>query len=334
MGQLISIPGYKLLELYRRKRLSIRKIAKLYNCDARTIHRKLLLYNIKTRSPSEAATKIFISKSKLKYYYIHKKLSTHKIAKIYNCDDFTIFKKLRAYEVKIRTKSEAISKYKKYNFNNNIKEKAYMIGFRLGDLYVERIYHLIIIRCSSTYQEQIKLIKNLFIKYGHIRINKTNRLSGERNIINICCHLNESFEFLLPKIDEIPGWIRQSRRLFLPFLAGYTDAEGWIGFYNGKYGKRPKFQIATYDKNILKQIWANLQKLKIVCPEVRLVRAKSKEYRQNKDCWRLDISRHESLLKVLNLLEPYIKHLRKRSSIKKVKLNITQRLHARNFIYH
>ena len=318
MGKLIRIPKYKLVYLYKIRRLSVRKIAEKYNCDGRTIHRKLQSFNIKTRSPSEAATKIRISKSKLKYYYFRKRFSTYRIAKIYNCDDFTILKKLRANGIKVRTKSEAISKYKKYNFSGSLKEKAYIIGFRLGDLHVRKVYHLIIIQCSSTYSEQIKLIKNLFSKYGHIRIRKTSRLSGDRIITDICCHLNKSFEFLLSKNDEIPEWVNKNKRLFLPFLAGYTDAEGWIGFYNGRYGKKPMFQIATYDKNILNQIRTNLQKLDIVPQKVRLVRAKSKKYKQNQDFWCLRISRQESLIRVLNFIKPYIKHLRKKRSLNSV----------------
>jgi len=334
MGHYIPIPKYKLIDLYRKQKLSIRKIAKTYNCNGRTIHRKLRAFNIKTRSPSEAATKIHISKSKLKYYYLHKKFSTNKIAKIYNCDDFTIFKKLRAYGIRIRTKSEAISKYPRYDFNGNLKEKAYIIGFRLGDLHVERNCQLIIIRCSSTRLEQIRLIKNLFNKYGHVHIHKTHRLSGKRNIIDIRCHLNKSFDFLLSKIDRIPIWIRRNKRFFISFLAGYTDAEGWIGLANVKRKrKQPVFQISSHDKNILNHIWINLQKLKIICPKPRISQEKSERNKQHQDCWSLRVNKYVSLLKVLDLLEPYIKHPRKKFGIKKVRLNIIRRPYVRNFIY-
>jgi len=334
MGQLIPIPKYKLIDLYKRQKLSIRKIAKIFNCDGRTIHRKLRAFNIKTRSPSEAAIKIHISKSKLKYYYLHKKLSTNKIAKIYNCDDFSILKKLRAYGIRVRTQSEAISKYPKYNFNGSLKEKAYMIGFRLGDLHVERNCQLIIVQCSSTLLEQIRLIKSLFNKYGHVRIYKTHRLSGKRNIIDICCHLNKSFEFLLPKSDRIPNWVRRNKRFFISFLAGYTDAEGWIGLANVKRErKRPVFQISSYDKNILNQIWINLQKLKIICPKARISQEKSEINKQHQDCWSLRVNKYISLLRLLDLLEPYIKHPIKKLGIKKIKSNIIRRPYVRNFIY-
>ena len=294
MGQLIPIPKYKLIELYKRRKLSIRKIAKIYPCHWTTIYRKLRAFNIEIRSPSEAATKIHISKSKLKYYYLHEKLSTCEIAKIYNCDDFTILKKIHAYNIKVRTRSEAISKYPKYNFNGSLREKAYMIGFRLGDLYVERNCQLIIVQCSSTRLEQIRLIKNLFSKYGHIRIRKTHRVFGGRNVIDICCHLNKSFEFLLPKTDRVPEWIRQNKRFFIPFLAGYTDAEGWIGLSDVKRKKKqPAFQVSSYDKNILGQIWINLQKLGVICPKVGLHRPKSKKRKQNQNSWILGVNKYK-----------------------------------------
>ena len=64
MGQFIPIPKYRLVNLYKKQKLALRKIAKMYNCYASTIQRKLRAFNIKTRSPSEAATKIHISKAR------------------------------------------------------------------------------------------------------------------------------------------------------------------------------------------------------------------------------------------------------------------------------
>ena len=143
------------------------------------------------------------------------------------------------------------------DFSGKLIEKAYIIGFRLGDLGVRKIYpnsKTITVASGSTIKEQIDLIDSLFKDYGKVRIK-----TAKNSKINIWVALNESFDFLLSK--EIPVWVERDKKLFLSFLAGFTDAEGNIGIYN----KQAVFQMGNYNKKILLFINKNLNNLGIIC---------------------------------------------------------------------
>jgi len=71
----------------------------------------------------------------LKELYLKKKLSSPKIAERLNCSPTFVRNKLREYGIPIRSLKEALllsntPKYPRYNFNGDLKEKAYLIGFR------------------------------------------------------------------------------------------------------------------------------------------------------------------------------------------------------------
>lgn len=120
----IVIPRNQLEDFYEKQRLSIRKLAKIYNCGATTIQ----------------------------------------LAKIYSCSFKTILNRFREYNIKTRDISEAHLKYPKKDFSGDLIEKAYIIGFRIGDLHVRRYEEngkIILVQCGSTCPEQIILIRNL-----------------------------------------------------------------------------------------------------------------------------------------------------------------------------
>ena len=120
--------------------------------------------------------------------------------------------------------------YQKNDFSGNLREKAYLIGFRLGDLRVRKIWEnseTIHVDCGSTIKEQIELIKNLFKDYGQVWISKPNK----KGKVQMECYLNRTFEFLLSK--KIPEDLLKDKENFFAFLAGFTDAEGTIGISKG-----------------------------------------------------------------------------------------------------
>jgi len=196
----IKISKDQLRDFYERQGLSIRKLAKIYNCGATTIQRKLHKYNIRVR-PS-MSIKINIPKKRLKFLYEKRGRSSTQLAKIYSCSFKTILNRFREYNIKTRDISEAHVKYPKKDFSGDLIEKAYLIGFRIGDLHVRRYEEngkIISVQCASTRPEQIVLIRNLFKRYGYVRAPAPNK----NNIIRIECALNSSFNFLLNKEDKI-----------------------------------------------------------------------------------------------------------------------------------
>ncbi len=131
MSKIIDITEDKLKELYVKKRLSIRKIAKIFNCVPSTIWTKLCQFNIKVRTKSEANKekyRIKISKALLKYLYVDKELDTSELAEKFNCSNTTIVKRLHRYDIPIRRIRINIPRNKLKHLYVNKKKTIYQIA--------------------------------------------------------------------------------------------------------------------------------------------------------------------------------------------------------------
>jgi len=186
MRKRIDITKEKLKELYGVQKLTTYEIAEKFNCCQATIWKSLIRYNIKRRSSHELNSNV-PSKKILVKLYINKKLSTWKIEKLYGYRRGTIHKKLIEYGLKTRSRANSHILFPRKNFSGNLIEKAYLIGFKLGDLGVRKVYpnsETICIASGSTINEQIDLIKSLFEKYGKIWIQKTkyNKINIQTNV--------------------------------------------------------------------------------------------------------------------------------------------------------
>ena len=219
MNKKIEISSFQLNNLYTHQKLNTYQIAKKFNCCQASVWKKLVEFNIPRRTPYELNSNV-PSKDQLIEFYFNKKLSTWQIEKLYGFSRGTIHRKLKEFNIQTRDRADShIINFRK-DFSGNLTEKAYLIGFRLGDLGVRKIYpnsKTITVASGSTIKEQIELIKSLFVEYGKVRIKTT-----KNNKTNIWVALNESFDFLLSK--KIPSWIKGNKNNFLAFLAGFTDA--------------------------------------------------------------------------------------------------------------
>lgn len=319
LKQEIIIPEKKLAGLYLKKKLSTYKIARIYNCDPKTIYKKLKDYKIPTR-PLKI---IKISKNKLDDLYFKKRLSLKKISKLYRCNQVAIFKKMKRYDMNLRTPWETNIKYPRYNFSDDKIEKAYLLGFRAGDLGVRKTSKktgTILVGCNSTKPAQIKLINQLFRNYGPVWIGKKNYL-GVRSIDT---SLNRSFNFLLPKKDKVASWILANKKYFAAYTAGYTDAEGSIGIYRN----RAKFRLGSYDIGILKAINSLFLKRGFKALLTLETKAGFRDKRgviHRGNFWRITINEKASLLFLFNLIGPYLKHSDRIRAMKKAINNIHKR---------
>jgi len=326
--QIIKISKPNLRTLYLDKKLSIKKISEVLNVCKETIKRELERNNITLRSKADAvrlgAQKRRIKKSVLFNLYYKKKLTQKEIARKLKRHNGNICNLMKYYGLKTRKPDFYHTKYKKYNFFGDLREKAYLIGFRLGDLYAKLLpsKKLITVGTTSTKIEQIRLFKKLFGKYGHIWISKK-RDDGNRTFVIL---LNRSFDFLLSKNDFIPEWIQDNKKYFLSFLAGYTDAEGCISIAKNNVAI---FRLGSYDKNIIHQIYINLLKINIICnpPQIHVKKGHIKKdgliYHKNE--WYFFINKKYPLLKLLLLLKPLLKHSKRLRDLKKAEKNIIKR---------
>ncbi len=303
-------------ELYLNKKYSISKIAKELGCGHATIWHRLEECSI----PKRELKRYKIEKQELHNLYSDKKLSQIKIAQRFSCSRWVISNKLTQFRLQKRNASEATIIYERKKFSNNLVEKAYLIGFRLGDLHVKRksIYS-VCINSSTTKQEQIELMSSLFEKYAHVQV------SCSKGVFSFSSILNNTFSFLEPKEDKIEKWILKDNKTFFSFLAGYADAEGNIGVYSG----RARFRLGTYEKNIISQIYEKLNSLSIktnIRLESPIGYQTSSGVKNNGDFWRISINYKDSLLRLFKKLEPYLKHGKRVRDMKNAKENVLQRM--------
>ena len=304
----IDLSKNLLRNLYWNKCLSTYKIAKKLRIGRTTIYSKLIEYGIETR-PKKI---VFISKKELEKLYHEKKMPLSKIAKKYNCSHSIILDKMKKHGIARRNFSEANMIYPKKEFNGNRTKKAYMIGFRLGDLTAERKCNQTFIQMNTTKKEQVELFKKVYGKYGHFHSKKYG------NVFRNNCFLHNSFSFLIPKNDKIEEWILKNKKTFFAFLAGYTDAEG-IGVYDG----RARFRLGSYDKNLLKQTYNKLNSLGICARYVLETKAGTRDC--NQDFWRVSVNEKQSLIKLFSLLKSQLKHEKRINDLKKAEKNILER---------
>jgi predicted DNA-binding protein YlxM (UPF0122 family) len=306
----IVISRNELLNLYSHKKFSTQKIARILGISSCAVYYKLKDMGIETRHKKL----VKVSRRELKKLYLNDQLSCSEIANRLDCGEAAVFQKLRKFKIKTRSLSEAGITYSKKEFLGDNKLKAYMIGFRLGDLNVKtKTGETILVKSNTTKREQLDLIKDIYGKYGHFKA------SQGKSDYCIWCNLGKSFSFLLPKEDKIEDWILNEDIYFLSFLAGYTDAEGNFGVYS----KQARFRIGSYDKNILRQI-ANKLNLFEINAKFNL-EGKAVVGQRNKDFYRVSINDKNSLLKFINLIKADIRHHKRYKDMILCENNILER---------
>lgn len=318
------ITKIELKDLYFRKKLSMLQIADLYGCNHVTIVNRFKEFNLKSRGHLGLRQPITISKERLEILY-NRPLSAKQIAQKIGFSKSGIEKKLKQLHINTRGNLHKIQrKYKKFPFNDSLEEKAYLIGFRLGDLNVYHTNQVVVIRGSTTKPAQAKLIKALFKSYGGVQTS-----IAKRGTIEQCVYLDRSFDFLLPKHDKVEQWIKNCPRCFLSFFAGYFDAEGCVTIHKNSSNSFGGFEIQSYDKNIIQQSWSNLKKLGITCPKPTISKPKgyicSNLVKSNGDTWRLSIFAKKAVWQLLGYFELLLRHGDKRKKLIQVKINLTSR---------
>lgn len=314
-----NLNAEKLQSLYWNDKLSILQIATMYGCAQRTIHNRMLEYDIPRRSLEKP-----LPKDELEKLYIGKKMSTRKIALVYQCAYSHVDKYIRKYKFPIRSLAEAHITTFRAPFSGDLSERAYLLGFRIGDLRVRKVYknsETILVDCGSTRMDIIEHVKNMFEPYGRIWIGKPTKL----NKIQVECSLDESFSYLLPKYQAFPKWTTQNQKTLLSILAGFIDAEGCFSIFgNGQ----AFFSLGNYNKDILLQIATLLDKLKIhfrFFLSSRVGYVSREGYVRNGDYWILQINRKYDLYCFVKKIYPYLRYVRKINDANRVLSNIEER---------
>ncbi len=308
-----------LQNLYVDQGLTTYQIAEKLGFCQGTIWKRLCEYGIKSRLPY---VPVNFSKKQLKSWYIDQKLSTWEIEKRFGYSRGTLYRKLKEFGFQTRNIATSHIRFSREDFSGDILEKAYLVGFRIGDLNVTKCgpkSETIAIKCASTKQGQLELFKNLFSHYGHIIEGKPTK-EGK---INIQANLNPSFSFLLDKRPNSYEWVFKNKKTFFAFLAGFSDAEGSF-FISDNQGR---FALGNYNKNLLLNIKNNLFKFGI--PTLLYTHYRKGRmfngYVSRNHYHILCCGRKVYVLKLLDELFPYLKHPDKLQDAQKVRENILKR---------
>lgn len=272
--------------------------------------------------------KFLIPKDTLVKLYWSQYLSSGRVAAILHCSSDTVRTRMKELGIPLRQGSDARLRYQKFDFSGDFIEKAYMIGFRLGDLniYKKSINSsMIVARCNTTDQTQIELMEKLFSKYGRVTV------SPGANSTNINCYLNMTFDFLLPKSGNVPRWIEKSSYA-AAFMAGYVDAEGNFMLNQN----RARFKLDSYDIGILIWIVNWLNKMGFLVKFRCIARkgdSRGNGITFNCDLWRININEAISLLKFIRYIKPFIKHKTRLEDIITCEQNILERIRNKTVKY-
>jgi intein-encoded DNA endonuclease-like protein len=273
------------------------------------------------------------TETQLRDLYERQHLSTRVIGQLHGCSKSTVVAAMLAYGIRPRPpRLEPV--YPRQSFSGNPLEKAYLIGFRDGDLHVHKANHhdtsrTIVVACASSKQEQIDLIRGLFEPYGRVTVSSTPKQSV------VTCWLNLSFSFLLQKSAQVPDWILDDLNCFPSYLAGYVDAEGYIGVKRATNSSQ--LVLRSGDLGILQCCRAKLIELGVDCPPINLVRSAGERdgsagpvYRR--DYWCLAVYRQASLDRLFAMISPFMRHAKRRRDLMQAWENVRVRLAERSEI--
>ena len=265
-----------------------------------------------------------LTRKLLEELYIKQRLSTWAIEKKLGVSRSHVFSLLKRYQIPTRTISESHIKYRRSDFSGDLPEKAYLTAFAIGDLRVRshngKRSTTISIGCGSTKSAQIKLIEQLFSKYGRV----WKGTPGNRKEVNIEAFVNKSFSFLLPSVRRYK-WCEKSKIHFLSFLAGFTDAEGSFFITNGQ----ARVAWGNYNQQILAFIKKGLLRYSIKSSNLRHDGLKGyvgrDGYARKKNYWHLTVTRKDDVAKFLREIEPFLRHGDKKAALVPLRANLIMR---------
>ncbi|MES2225894.1 MAG: LAGLIDADG family homing endonuclease [Patescibacteria group bacterium] len=275
-------------------------------------------------------SKVLIPEDDLKRLYISEHWSPAKIGDTYGCNSITVRSRLIEAGIPLKTKSAAHTRYPKSDFNGSDIEKAYMLGFRYGDLnvYLPRgKSETIVVRSHSTLAVQGNLFKRLFESYGTITVSKNVRST------QMTTYLNMSFSFLLGKYPtEMREWLASSNERLWSFAAGYIDAEGTFGLNQGK----GRFKIDAYDYEILFDIHSLFLHSGINSKFRVIARKGENDYGWiwKHDLWRISVNEAKSIETLIHKSKPYMLHEKRITDANMVLQNIAERRVHGTIAYH
>ena len=306
----------ELEQLYLTQRLSAMKISQLYGLkypNPKSGETMVLWYlkkfGIKRRDSAEHIRKV---SEEMVDQWVRRYVAGESLKQIAGdlVGSVTVFAHLKKRGVQLRDKVdaqiEAVTKHPRNPFSGDADERAYLVGFRVGDLDVVRHGRAVRVRTGTTHPKMAELFQQLFGRYGYVhayaRLAKWTGFEW-----NLEADLDGTFEFLLLGKSGVPPEFAAKPHLFYSFLAGFFDAEGSIYPHRKKWGTSFEIHISNVNFQLLTSIFRCLQRMNYD-PKLELQNQQPERlgYHQLGTIWRIRLWRHKEVARFL--MELPLKH--------------------------
>lgn len=175
-------------------------------------------------------------KDKIIDMYVNDKMSSCKIAKIYDCHDSTIIRQLKRWDVEIRRNryNNIYDLDERYFENINTANKAYIIGLLLTDGHLSKNGALMLtlkdLDIMEKYKKELKSNAPIrYDKYGNPTLNIVCKNFND-DLLKFGFHNRKSYKI---DIDKILSFI--PKEFEHHFVRGLFDGDGGIHIYEYDY---------------------------------------------------------------------------------------------------
>lgn len=212
---------------------------------------------LKRRNLTKPARSRPIGAGLLRQLYVQRGYSTPRISAELGLPKSNIEYWMKKHKIRPRP----LRKYERRKFREEPREKAYLKGLSMGDLYVLPLKLGIRVSTTTTHPAMIVLFRKSFEKYGKVTVTPGFNRGRGGHQWSVKVALDSSFSFMTKDSKGIPRWIR--KREFIYFLAGLFDAEGSIvtTFRTRHLGSREidlAVSLCNTNKTLLREVVQNL----------------------------------------------------------------------------
>ena len=294
-------------ELYWKKWLSTRQIAKLVGKSQATVRKMMFQVRLPLRS-NRNWLRAKIDPHALSALYWEKGMSIAEVAEKFGVSGWTIHRRMIKFNIPRRKKGESNLKRQKLPFSGDSAEMSYLLGLRAGDLSARWKGKRVRVQVCTSHLAMIELFKSLFDRYASVGTCSEYNKRTQTFQWHVFADLDASFSFLVEKPRFIDNGILSSENLFLAFLAGYTDAEGSIIVTPNRDRVVFYFRICSEDLGLLRDIYKKLCEMgyhpRLVLDKERNVKCGFSKLRAG--YWRLELCRRDEVVQLVQQLP--VKH--------------------------
>ncbi len=222
----------------------------------------------------------------------------------------------------IRLRPRSVPRYPRTPFSGDEATKAYLLGYRAGDVNAFQDSALTVTaRVSTTHQAMLQMFQKSFSQYGYC-------FATPRRVFltgydwQIKAYLDNSFRFMIPRPLSPPS----EPTLLSMFTAGLSDSDGCWSAWEKRGRTAFHFNITSRSNGLLMGLASALEKwnyhphvyLSQKKGTIKLVKGRegNRWITLTEDIWTLVISRRDEIKRLAHQVLPYSHHQEKIGKMK------------------